>query len=192
MVENEAEAEDLTQEVFLQLFRKMDTFRGESAFSTWLYRLAVNVVLMRLRKRSIITHSLEKTIEVKDGVLSLQQVLGAPDSALTSAIDRLTLERAVARMPAGYKRVFMLHYVEGYAHRDIARLLGLSVGTSKSQLFKARVRLRQLIGGALPDGDEQKASNPPVQLPYRTKCRARKSLSLAVRPVDGKAFLYAS
>ena len=145
MVGNEAEAEDLTQEVFLQLFRKMDSFRGESAFATWLYRIAVNVVLMRLRRKSLNTSSLEETIELKEGVFSLQQVLGAPDRALTTALDRLNLERAVSQMPAGYKQVFLMHYVEGYGHREIARMLGLSIGTSKSQLYKARVRLRQLL-----------------------------------------------
>jgi RNA polymerase sigma-70 factor (ECF subfamily) len=145
MVGNEAEAEDLTQEVFLQLFRKMDSFRGESAFSTWLYRLAVNVVLMRLRRKSLNTTSLEEVTELKEGIFSLQQVLGAPDRTLTTAIDRLNLERAVAQMPAGYRQVFLLHYVDGYGHREIAQILGLSIGTSKSQLYKARVRLRQLL-----------------------------------------------
>jgi len=147
MVGNEAEAEDLTQEVFLQLFRKMDSFRGESAFATWLYRIAVNVVLMRLRRKSLPTNSLEGVIEVREGVFSLEQLLGAPDRALTSAIDRLNLEHAVSQMPAGYKQVFLMHYVEGYGHREIAQLLGLSIGTSKSQLYKARVRLRQLLRG---------------------------------------------
>jgi RNA polymerase sigma-70 factor (ECF subfamily) len=147
MVGNEAEAEDLTQEVFLQLFRKLDTFRGESAFSTWLYRLAVNVVLMRLRRKSLRTCVLEEVLELKEGIFSLQQILGAPDRALTAALDRLNLQRAVAQMPAGYKQVFFLHYVEGYGHREIARLLGFSIGTSKSQLYKARVRLRQLLRG---------------------------------------------
>jgi len=148
MVGNEAEAEDLTQEVFLQLFRKMDSFRGESAFTTWLYRVAVNVVLMRLRRKSLSTTSLDDVIEVRGGVLSLTQILGAPDQALTSALDRLNLERAVSQMPAGYKQVFLMHYVEGYGHREIARILGLSIGTSKSQLYKARVRLRQLLRAA--------------------------------------------
>jgi RNA polymerase sigma-70 factor (ECF subfamily) len=145
MVGNEAEAEDLTQEVFLQLFRKIDSFRGESAFSTWLYRVAINVVLMRLRRKSPITFSLEEVTELKEGIFSLQQVLGVPDRALTTAIDRLNLERAVSQMPAGYRQVLLLHYVEGYGHREIARMLGLSIGTSKSQLYKARVRLRQLL-----------------------------------------------
>jgi len=148
MVGNEAEAEDLTQEVFLQLFRKLHSFRGESAFSTWLYRVAVNVVLMHLRRKSLITTSLEEVIELREGIFSLQQVLGVPDGTLSAAIDRLNLERAVGQMPAGYKQVFLLHYVEGYGHREIARILGLSIGTSKSQLYKARVRLRQLLSPA--------------------------------------------
>jgi RNA polymerase sigma-70 factor (ECF subfamily) len=161
MVRNEAEAEDLTQEVFLQLYRKMDSFRGESAFSTWLYRVAVNVVLMRLRRKSVSTSPLEEVTEAQDGVFSLEQVLGTPDRALTSALDRLNLERAVAQMPAGYRQVFLLHYVEGYGHREIARILGLSIGTSKSQLYKARVRLRQLLR---PRESEQRQGGVSRQL----------------------------
>lgn len=134
-----------TQEVFLQLFRKIYTFGGESAFATWLYRLAVNVVLMRLRRKQLNASSLEEVVELKEGTLSLDEVLGAPDGALTTAIDRLNLERAVGQMPAGYKQMFLLHYVEGFGHREIGRILGFSMGTSKSQLYKARVRLRQLL-----------------------------------------------
>jgi len=164
MVGNEAEAEDLTQEVFLQLFRKMNSFRGESAFSTWLYRIAVNVVLMRLRKRSLPTNSLEGVIEVGEGVFSLGQLLGAPDRALTSTIDRLNLEDAVSQMPAGYKQVFLMHYVEGYGHREIAQLLDLSIGTSKSQLYKARVRLRQLLRGGEPEHRRRALGAQPRRL----------------------------
>lgn len=145
MVGNEAEAEDLTQEVFLRVFRKMDSFRGESAFGTWLYRVAVNVVLASLRKKSLITSSLEDDTELKEGIFSLDQVLGAPDRALTAAFDRLNLECAVSQMPAGYRQVFLMHCVEGYGHGEIARILGLSIGTSKSQLYKARVWLRQML-----------------------------------------------
>ena len=162
MVRNEAEAEDLTQEVFLQLFRKMGSFRGESAFSTWLYRVAVNVVLMHLRRKSLITSSLEEVLEFREGVVSREQVLGAPDEALTSAPDRLNLERAVGQMPAGYKQVFLLHYIEGYGHREIARLLGLSIGTSKSQLYKARVRLRQLLCAGISKPLRRAACRPPL------------------------------
>jgi RNA polymerase sigma-70 factor (ECF subfamily) len=183
MVGNEAEAEDLTQEVFLQLFRKMDSFRGESAFSTWLYRVAVNVILMRLRRKSLSTTSLEEIIEVREGFLSLTQMLGAPDRALATTLDRLHLERAVAQMPAGYKQVFLMHYVEGYGHREIARMLGLSIGTSKSQLYKARVRLCQLLRAskdsptpALPGGPPKRlfrpslATTPPSRLRFLRAC----------------------
>jgi len=145
MVGDEAEAEDLTQEVFLQVFRKIDSFRGESAFATWLYRVAVNIVLVRLRRKSLNTSSLEEVTEMNDGILRLDQSLGAPDRVLTTAIDRLNLQRAFSQMPAGYKRVFLMHYVEGYHHREISRILGLSIGTSKSQLYKARARLRELL-----------------------------------------------
>jgi RNA polymerase sigma-70 factor (ECF subfamily) len=145
MVGNAAEAEDLTQEVFLQLFRKIDSFRGESAFSTWLYRVAVNIVLARLRRKSHITSSLEEVAELKEGVSRLQHFLSAPDSVLTTVIDRLNLERAFSQMPAGYRKVFLMHDLEGYEHHEIARILGFSVGTSKSQLYKARVRMRDLL-----------------------------------------------
>jgi RNA polymerase sigma-70 factor (ECF subfamily) len=175
MVGNEAEAEDLTQEVFLLLFRKLDTFRGESAFTTWLYRLAVNVVLMRLRRKSPPTSSLEEVIESKEGVFTLRQVLGAPDRELTTAIDRLDLERAVAQMPAGYKRVFLLHCVEGCGHREIARALGLSVGTSKSQLYKARVRLRQLLCAAESNPLGREVSRRPRHFSHMATRRSRRS-----------------
>jgi RNA polymerase sigma-70 factor (ECF subfamily) len=123
----------------------MDSFRGEAAFTTWLYRVAVNIVLVRLRRKSLMTSSLEEVTEVNEGIISLQQFLGAPDRVLATAIDRLNLECAISQMPAGYRQVFLMHYVEGYEHHEIARILGLSVGTSKSQLFKARVWLRELL-----------------------------------------------
>ena len=175
MVGNEAEAEDLTQEVFLQLFRKMDSFRGESAFATWLYRIAVNVVLMRLRRKSLTMSSLEEVIELKEGVFSLHQVLGAPDRALTTAIDRLNLERAVSQMPAGYKQVFLMHYVEGYGHREIARILGLSIGTSKSQLYKARVRLRQMLHGEESEQRRGRVNRQPRHLSPIAGLRTKRS-----------------
>lgn len=145
MIGNETEAEDLTQEVFLQVFRKIDSFRGESAFGTWLYRVAVNIVLVRLRRKSLVTSSLDEVTELKDGVSNMQQFLGVTDAALATALDRLNLERAFSQMPAGYRRVFLMHYVEGYEHHEIARLLGLSIGTSKSQLYKARIWLREML-----------------------------------------------
>ena len=144
MVGNVAEAEDLTQEAFLQLHRKIATFRGDSAFSTWLHRLAVNVVLMHLRKKGIPVTSLDEAMEPgqEDGP---GRSFGAPDLALSGSIDRLALERAVAALPAGYRLVFILHDVEGYEHNEIATMLECSIGNSKSQLHKARLKLRDSL-----------------------------------------------
>lgn len=144
MTGNTAEAEDLTQEAFLQLYRKIATFRGESAFSTWLHRLAVNVVLMRLRKKGLPEVSLEETLEPQqeDGP---RKDVGARDTVLTGSIDRINLERAIERLPPGYRIIFVLHDIEGYEHNEIAGMLGCSIGNSKSQLHKARMKLRDLL-----------------------------------------------
>ena len=146
MTGNAAEAEDLTQEAFLQVFRKIGTFRGEAAFSTWMHRLAVNLVLMRLRKKGVVASSLEEPAE-SDSEDSRKRDFGAADPALTGAVDRVVLERAIQALPAGYRKVFYLHDVEGYEHQEIARMMGCSVGNSKSQLHKARMKLRELLQG---------------------------------------------
>jgi RNA polymerase sigma-70 factor (ECF subfamily) len=144
MVGNIAEAEDLTQEAFLQLHRKISTFRGDSAFSTWLHRLAVNVVLMQLRKKGLSLISLDEAMEpVPDE--GPGRSFGAPDLRLSGSIDRLALERSVADLPAGYRLIFILHDVEGYEHNEIASMLDCSIGNSKSQLHKARLRLRDAL-----------------------------------------------
>jgi RNA polymerase sigma-70 factor (ECF subfamily) len=145
MVGNTTEAEDLTQEAFLLLFRKIHTFRGESAFSTWLHRLAVNVVLMHLRKKSPPIVSIEATPDPDDETFSPSFDIGAPDLLLEGAIDRINLERCIRQLPAGYRRVFVLHDIQGHEHNDIAEILGRSVGDSKSQLHKARTRLREQL-----------------------------------------------
>ena len=145
MVGNTAEAEDLTQEAFLQLFRKIATFRGESAFSTWLHRLAVNVVLMRLRKKSGSETSLEEVTEPDEETGGPRRDFGEPDLGLSGSIDRVNLQRAIDQLPAGYKSVFVLHDVQGYEHNEIAEIMGCSIGNSKSQLHKARMRLRDLL-----------------------------------------------
>lgn len=144
MVGNVAEAEDLTQEAFLQLHRKIGTFRGDSAFSTWLHRLSINVVLMHLRKKGLPLMSLDEAMEPSydDGP---GRSFGAPDLSLTGSIDRLALERAVAALPAGYRLIFVLHDVEGFEHNEIAAMLDCSVGNSKSQLHKARLKLRDAL-----------------------------------------------
>jgi len=143
MVSNPAQAEDLAQEAFLQLFRKIGTFRGESAFSTWLHRMTVNVVLMQLRKKSLPQVSLEETIESDDE--TQKKELGAEDMKLSGSIDRLQLQRAIDRLPPGYKTVFVLHDVEGFEHNEIAEMVGCSIGNSKSQLHKARLKLRDYL-----------------------------------------------
>jgi RNA polymerase sigma-70 factor (ECF subfamily) len=143
MTANTAEAEDLTQEAFLQLYRKIATFRGESAFSTWLHRLSVNVVLMHLRKKSLPVVSLEETTQGEED--SPKKDFGAEDLALAGSIDRLQLQRAVDDLPPGYRTIFVLHDIEGYEHNEIAGIVGCSIGNSKSQLHKARMKLRDLL-----------------------------------------------
>ena len=145
MLGNPVEAEDLAQEAFLQLFRKIHTFRGEAAFSTWLHRLVVNVVLMHLRRKGLPQVSLEETVEPDEAGEGPRRDFGAEDPELRSSLDRVTLERLIEKLPAGYRLVFILHDVEGYEHNEIAQMLGCSVGNSKSQLHKARLRLRDLL-----------------------------------------------
>ncbi len=144
MTANTAEAEDLTQEAFLQLYRKIATFRGESAFSTWLHRLSVNVVLMHLRKKSLPVVSLEETTQPGEEDTPKKD-FGAEDVALAGSIDRLQLQRAVESLPPGYRTIFVLHDVQGYEHNEIAKIVGCSIGNSKSQLHKARMKLRDLL-----------------------------------------------
>ncbi|HEX8073308.1 MAG TPA: RNA polymerase sigma factor, partial [Pyrinomonadaceae bacterium] len=122
------------------LYRKIGSFRGESAFTTWLHRLTVNQVLMHFRKKGV---RLEQTTE--DGDVPVQIVKGTENPHHMPVVDRIALERAVAKLPPGYRAVFVLHDVEGHEHEEIARLLGCSVGTSKSQLHKARMKLRGLL-----------------------------------------------
>jgi len=145
MVGNTAEAEDLTQEAFLLLLRKIHTFRGESAFSTWRHRLAVNLVLMRLRKKSPPIVSIEAIPDPDDETGWPSIDIGAPDLLLEGSIDRINLERCIERLPVGYRTIFVLHDIQGYEHHEIAEMLGRSVGLSKSQLHKARTKLRELL-----------------------------------------------
>lgn len=140
MTSSQTEAEDLTQEVFIQLFRKIGSFRGDSAFSTWLHRLTVNQVLMHFRRRSVKN---ERTSD--DGEMPEQTVHGTANPNKMPVIDRIALKNAIAELPNGYRNVFVLHDVEGYEHEEVARMLRISVGTSKSQLHKARLKLRGLL-----------------------------------------------
>lgn len=145
MLRDPIEAEDLVQDVFLLLFRKIHTFRGQSAFSTWLHRLTVNVVLMRLRKKSPPMVSFEATVASDEETSAPSIDIGVRDLLLEGSIDRMNLERCIGQLPAGYRTVFVLHDIQGYQHKEIAGILGLSEGHSKSQLHKARRRLRGLL-----------------------------------------------
>jgi len=146
MVKNPTEAEDLTQQAFLQLFRKIGTFRGESGFATWLHRVTVNQVLMYLRRRKP-TETLVEELEPYNAEGEGLRELGREDPSVAGVIDRMNLSRAIGQLPAGYKKFFLLHDVFGYDHEEIAQRVGCSLGCSKSQLHRARKRLRQLLRG---------------------------------------------
>jgi RNA polymerase sigma-70 factor (ECF subfamily) len=145
MVGNTTDAEDLTQEAFLLLFRKIHTFRGDSAFSTWLHRLVVNAVLMHLRKKSLPAISIDARPGGDDHTTLPSLDLAVPDLCLEGSIDRINLGRCVAQLPAGSRAIFVMHDIQGYQHNEIAEMLGRSEGVSKSQLHKARKRLRELL-----------------------------------------------
>jgi RNA polymerase sigma-70 factor, ECF subfamily len=145
MIGDPTEAEDLTQEAFLLLLRKIHTFRGESALSTWLHRLTVNLVLMHRRKKSPPIVSIEAAANPDDQTDSSEIDIGTRDLLLEGSIDRVNLARCIARLSAGYRTMFVLHDIQGYEHHEIAAILGRSVGDSKSQLHKARARLRELL-----------------------------------------------
>ena len=143
MTKDVAEAEDLTQVAFIQVFRNLNSFRGGSAFSTWLYRVAVNTVLMKLRRKSPTVLSLDEPVSIDSP--SLKREVEKEDLNLRGAIDRIALGRAIEELPGGCRQIFDLHEVEGYAHHEIAELLQCSVGNSKSQLHKAKMKMRDLL-----------------------------------------------
>jgi RNA polymerase sigma-70 factor (ECF subfamily) len=143
MTKDIAEAEDLTQEAFLQVFRSVGSFRGDSAFSTWLYRVAVNTVLMKLRRKFPPLVSLDEPVSSESP--SLRRDVGKADPELSGVIDRIALRRAMQELPEGCRKIFTLHEVQGYRHQEIARMLDCSVGNSKSQLHKAKMKLRDLL-----------------------------------------------
>ncbi len=144
MTGNTAEAEDLTQDAFLQVFRKLASFRGDSALSTWLYRVTVNTVLMHFRKKGLRQISLDAPVNRAAGTQRREH--GRLDDRLSGSVDRIDLTRAMKELPTGYRTIFVLHEVRGFEHHEIAKLLHCSVGNSKSQLHKAKTRMRELLG----------------------------------------------
>jgi RNA polymerase sigma-70 factor (ECF subfamily) len=155
MTKNSAEAEDLTQEAFLHVFRKLAAFRADSALSTWLYRVTVNTVLMHFRKKSLSQVSLDKPSGNEQLGKPVPREFPSIDGRLAGCVDRVALSRALAELPEGYRKIFLLHEVDGYEHHEIARFLGCSVGNSKSQLHKARQRIRELLAGSGKAHDEK-------------------------------------
>ena len=137
-----ADAEDLLQEIFLQAYRKLPDFRGDSSVGTWLYRLAMNRCLDHLKSRQ--TRASGATSPLDE-----QTMPGRENGAGDGGIKRLDLERAIARLPEGARAAFLLHDVEGFQHQEIAAILGISEGTSKSQVHKARLRLAGTSDGSL-------------------------------------------
>jgi RNA polymerase sigma-70 factor (ECF subfamily) len=142
MLGNTADAEDLLQEIFLAAHRKLGGFRGESALGTWLYRLATNQILDHVRSRAAragqLTDALDDASVVADGM---------GHRLADRVISRIDLERALAQLPEGCRAAFVLHDVEGLEHGEVAEILGIAEGTSKSQVHKARLRLRALLKG---------------------------------------------
>src|SRR5580658_3645318 len=144
MTKDVADAEDLTQEAFLQVFRSVNSFRGDSAFSTWLYRIAVNTVLMKLRRRkSQPLLSLDELVSSDSP--SFKREVGKTDPSLIGAGDRIALRRAAEELSAGCRQIFDLHEVKGYEHHEIAQILQCSIGNSKSQLHKAKLKMREAL-----------------------------------------------
>ena len=141
LVGNPADAEDLLQEIFLAAHRKLDTFRGESSLGTWLYRLATNLCLDHLRSRTGRSRHVTDSIDDEPGLFDV-----ATSSLAEQTVTRMDLERALARLPEGCRSAFVLHDVEGLEHREVAEILGVAEGTSKSQVHKARLKLRKMLG----------------------------------------------
>jgi RNA polymerase sigma-70 factor (ECF subfamily) len=153
MTGSAADAEDLVQDIFLQAYRRLDTFRGEAALGTWLHRLAVNACLDFVRSKQ---GRRQRVTDPVDDLDALEAPATGPWRA-EAALDRMDLERAIAQLPPSYRRAFLMHDVEGLEHHEIGEALGIAEGTSKSLLFKARTRLRSLLRGRDLTGGPQPA-----------------------------------
>jgi RNA polymerase sigma-70 factor (ECF subfamily) len=143
MTKNVSDAEDMMQDAFIQIFRGLRTFRGDSAFSTWIYRVVVNTVLMTRRKKHLREISLDEPATLD--YAPVPREFGREDTKLVGAIDRVALIQAANELPQGCREIFILHEVEGYEHHEIAERLRCSIGNSKSQLHKARLKMRKLL-----------------------------------------------
>ena len=167
MLRDPSEAEDVTQDAFLRVFLKLHTFRGESAPSSWLYRLATNLVLMHFRKNTRKQISLDDWVDKRTG-LCIE--LGGPDLELNGVLHRIDLQAALDQLPEGYRTAFVLYDIQGFDHKEIAQMFGHSVGSSKSQLHKARRRLRELLSGHFSEPARQ---NPTTKVFKRSMSNVR-------------------
>jgi RNA polymerase sigma-70 factor (ECF subfamily) len=140
LVGNQADAEDLLQDIFLTAHRKLDSFRGDSALGTWLYRLATNLCLDHLRSKAVRASQLTDALDDEPGLAD-----GPSRTLADRTVTRMDLERALAKLPEGCRAAFVLHDIQGLEHREVAEVLGVAEGTSKSQVHKARLRLRALL-----------------------------------------------
>jgi RNA polymerase sigma-70 factor, ECF subfamily len=155
MVGNAADAEDLLQDIFLTVYRKLESFRGASALGTWLYRLGMNVCLDRLRSKAARQDQATDTLDERLG--------GAQSPGTLSGVSRIDLERAIASLPEGSRAAFLLHDVEGFDHTEVGQMLGVAEGTSKSQVHKARLRIREFLHQPAPK--DVKAARPAATRP---------------------------
>jgi len=178
MTNNTARAEDLTQDTFLQVFRKLNTFKGNSALTTWLYRITVNTVLMQFRKKVLKLVSLDQppSYDTKMGPCHY----GSLDGRLSGLVDRITLTRAIKDLPDGYRTIFLLHEVDGYEHQEIAKLLNCCVGNSKSQLYKAKLRIREFLAKPAKSEDVTVRLPKVVQEEASTRLRKMESVDIAM------------
>jgi RNA polymerase sigma-70 factor (ECF subfamily) len=183
MVGNTADAEELTQDTFLQVFRKLDTYRGESAFSTWLHRVAVNVVLMKIRKnRGRVETPLDQVFETEEGGEIQMNEARVDDPRLVATVDRLSLQRALLNLPVRQRLAFVLHDVEGYTHEEIAGLVGCTVESSKYQTHTARLGMRALLQDYARE--EAKVAEEPATRPAARVKKAAKGLRGRTLPVQ--------
>lgn len=167
MVRNPSDAEDLVQETFLRVINKIHTFRGDSQFSTWLYRVTKNVALMQLRKPKFATIDFEDARDQDEFLESVNRASGAPE-AESRATDGVLLEVAIQQLPTGYGKVLVLHDVLGYRHNEISKLTGITANNSKSRLCRARRMLRGVLQPPLPEG----TMLPPPTVAYDTRVAA--------------------
>ena len=174
VVRNPEDAEDAAQDAFVHLVRKIHTFRGEADFSTWLYRVVMNTVFMRLRRKRLALLSLDEVMAFGESSASPRDFLPVTDMTMRGAAARIDLERAIDQLPEGFRESVLLHDFEEYTHEEIAGLRSWTAGTSKSQLHKARLRLRKLL-----HHDREKTKEAPVQPTFRGGAISRRHVNPA-------------